>query len=89
VDSAIRLFLGNDSNTAGFDLEKSRPQPVGPEPKALILASLPKGGLVQKMQDPLRRKLDSLERVLRLHQRQSLYEIRVFQTEPTTSERFF
>ena len=82
VDSALRLFLGNDSNTAGFDLDKSRPQPVGADLKALILASLPKEGLVQKLQDPLRRKLESLGGVLRVQQRQSVYEVRVFQTEP-------
>jgi hypothetical protein len=34
VDSALRLFLGNDSNTTGFDLDKSRPQPVTSEYKA-------------------------------------------------------
>jgi hypothetical protein len=82
VDSALRLFLGNDSNTTGFDLDKSRPQPVGPDLKALILASLPKEGLVQRLKDPLRRKLDSLDEVLRMQQRQSVYEVRVFQTEP-------
>jgi len=82
VDSALRLFLGNDSNTAGFDLDKSRPQPVSPDLKALILASLPKEGLVQKLQDPLQRKLDSLGVVLRVQQRQSVYEVRVFRTEP-------
>ena len=82
VDSALRLFLGNDSNTAGFDLDKSRPQPVGSDMKALILASLPKEGLVQKLPDPLRRKLDSLQAVLRVQQRQSVYEVHVFESGP-------
>jgi hypothetical protein len=31
VDSALRFFIGNDSNTPGFDLDKARPQPVGRE----------------------------------------------------------
>jgi hypothetical protein len=82
VDSALRSFLGNDSNTMGFDLDKLRPQPVALELKTIILASLPKEGRIQKLQDPLQRKLDSLEAVLRLQQRQSVYEVRVFKTEP-------
>ncbi len=82
VDSALRSFLGNDSNTAGFDLDKSRPQPVAPELKALIVDSLPKEGRLQKFQDPLRRKLDSLEALLRVQQRQSVYEVRVFESQP-------
>ena len=82
VDSALRSFLGNDSNTPGFDLDKLRPQPVAPELKALIVASLPEEGRLQKLQDPLRRKLDSLEAVLRVQQRQSVYEVRVFESEP-------
>ena len=78
VNSALRSFLGNDSNTVGFDLDKSRPQPVAPEMKANILASLPKEGRLQKFQEPLRRKLDSLEGVLRTQQRQSVIEVHVF-----------
>ena len=78
VNSALRSFLGNDSNTVGFDLDKSRPQPVAPEMKAIILASLPKEGRLQKFQEPLRRKLDSLEGVLRARQRQSVIEVHVF-----------
>jgi hypothetical protein len=82
VDSALRSFLGNDSNTVGFDLDKSRPQPVSAEVKVLVLVALPKEGRIQKFQDPLRRKLDSLEGVLRRQQRQSVYEVHVFKTEP-------
>ncbi len=84
VDSALKLFLGNDSNTAGFDLEKSRPEPVARDLRASILAALPTEGLVRKLAEPLRRKLDSLTPVLRVQQRESVYEVRVFETEPKT-----
>lgn len=47
VDSALGFFLGNDSNTARFDLDKSRPQPVTPDYKAMVLNSLPKEGRLQ------------------------------------------
>ncbi len=82
VSSALKFFLGNDSNTPGFDLDKSRPKPVAQDLKAVILASLPREGLVQKLPEPLRRKLDSLEPVLHVQQRESVYEVRIFETEP-------
>ena len=82
VDSALRSFLGNDSNTMAFDLDKSRPQPVAAEMQAIILASMPKEGRIQKLQAPLRRKLESLEPVLRAQQRQSIIQVHVFGSGP-------
>src|ERR1700724_134236 len=77
VDSALRSFLGNDSNTAGFDLDKARPLPVTPEFKANVLNSLPKEGRVTKFKEPQLRKLASLDAILQLHQRQSVYDFAV------------
>jgi len=82
VDSALRSFLGNDSNTVGFDLDKARPQPVTPEFKANVLNSLPKEGRVTKFKEPQLRKLASLDAILQLHQRQSVYEFAVFESAP-------
>ena len=82
VDSALRSFLGNDSNTARFDLDKARPQPVNPEFKANVLNSLPKEGRVTKLKEPRLRKLASLDAILQLHQRQSVYELAVFESGP-------
>jgi hypothetical protein len=82
VDSALRSFLGNDSNTVGFDLDKSRPRPVTPDCKAMVLNSLPKEGRLTKLNELRRRKLDSLGAVLRLHQRQSVYDFAVFESAP-------
>jgi hypothetical protein len=82
VDSALRFFLGNDSNTHEFDLDKARPKPVAPDLRALILAALPTEGRIRKVQEPLQVKLESLEAVLRLQQRNSVYEICVFHATP-------
>lgn len=82
VDSALRFFVGNDSNTAGFDLDKARPQPVPPDFRTRVLNSLPTEGRVTKLKEPQRQKLDALGTVLRLHQRQSVYEFAVFESAP-------
>jgi len=82
VDSALRFFIGNDSNTPGFDLDKARPQPVGLEFKATVLNSLPKEGRITKFKETQLRKLASLDAILRLHQRQSVYEHVVFKSTP-------
>jgi len=82
VDSALSFFIANDSNTPGFDLDKARPQPVTSEYKATILNSLPKEGRVTKFKEPQLRKLASLDAILQLHQRQSVYEHVVFKSTP-------
>jgi hypothetical protein len=78
VDSALRLLLGNDSNTASFDLDKVRPKPLAPDLRALIVAALPEQGRIRKLREPLQRKLDSLAGVLRIQERESVYEVCVF-----------
>ena len=81
VDSALRFFIGNDSNTPGFDLDKSRPQPVPPDFRASVLSSLPKDGRVTKLKEPQRQKLDALGIVLQVHRR-SVYDFVVFESAP-------
>ena len=82
VDSALRFFIGNDSNTADFDLDRSRPQPVPPDFRTTVLKSLPKEGRIAKLKAPQRQKLESLDIVLRLQERQSIYELAVFESLP-------
>jgi Peptidase family M48 len=81
-DFALSFFLGNDSNTPGFDLDKARPQPVTSEYKVSILSSLPKEGRVTKFKESQLRKLASLNAILQLHERQSVYEYVVFKSTP-------
>jgi hypothetical protein len=82
VDSAQRFFIANDSNTPGFDLDKARPQPVTAEYRASILNFLPKEGRISKFKEAQLQKLASLDAILQLHQRQSLYERVVFKSTP-------
>jgi Zn-dependent protease with chaperone function len=82
VDSALRFFVGNDSNTDGFDLDKSRPQPVTPDFRASALDSLPEEGRVTKLKEHQRQKLDAVGIVLQVHQRQSVYDLAVFESAP-------
>jgi hypothetical protein len=82
VDSALRFFVGNDSSTAGFDLDKSRPQPVPPNFRTNVLEALPKEGRITKLKEAQRQKLDSLGIVLRLHQRQQIYELAIYESAP-------
>jgi hypothetical protein len=81
VDAALKFFLATDSNTAGFDLDKARPQPMSSEYTS-VLNSLPKEGRITKFKEPLLRKLVSLDPILQLHQRQSVYEYVVFKAVP-------
>ena len=82
VDAALKFFLATDSNTAGFDLDNARPLPVSSEYIASVLKSLPKEGRITKFKEPLLRKLASLDPILQLHQRQSVYEYVVFKAVP-------
>lgn len=82
VDAALKFFLATDSNTAGFDLDKARPQPVSSEYITSVLNSLPKEGRITKLKEPQLQKLTSLDTILQLHRRQSVYEYVVFKAVP-------
>jgi len=82
VDTALRFFIGNDSNTTGFDLDASRPQPVSLDFKVGVLNSLPTEGRVTKLRGQQVQKLDSLAIVLQVHQRRSVYDFAVFESAP-------
>ena len=79
VDSALRLFLGPDSNTFAFDLDTARPQPESPSHRDLALKHLPREGRVQHLNKAQRHKLKPIELILRLHQRETVYAIRVYE----------
>lgn len=82
VDSALRFFVGDDFNTASFDLDRSRPQTVSPAFKATVLKSLPPEGRVTKLKESQRRKLEALDVVLQIHHRKSIYYVAVFESSP-------
>ena len=61
----------------GIDLDTCRPSPIGPEEKSMVLKSLPTDGEVTQLTQGERGKLRDLTAVLRLHQRDGVYEIKV------------
>jgi hypothetical protein len=74
AQSPIDLAL---TRTHSLDLEHARPPAVTAAAKAAALASLPKEGEITKLEPLARRKLASLEPVLGLQQRQSVYAVKV------------
>src|SRR6185436_1506668 len=70
VDSALRLFLGPDSNTFAFDLDKARPQPSNHRFHEDSVRDLNKIQL---------QKLAAVKLILRLHQRETVYAVRVYE----------
>jgi hypothetical protein len=56
-------------------LDQRRPAPVAPELKSLVLNSLPSQGRVTRLTPVIERKLESVDRVLRFHDRASQYEM--------------
>ena len=78
LEAALASFLGPDPSTFAFDLDKFRP---AAEPPALrrALQRLPVKGHVRNLNRAQQAKLDSIEPILRLHQRPGTYEIRVYE----------
>lgn len=75
VSSTVNDLLRTDARS--FVEELGAVRPVSPEMKARVLASLPQEGEVTRLGKSARRKVASLDRVLRVHQRDSVYEIKV------------
>jgi predicted Zn-dependent protease len=77
VDSALSSLLSTDPNTFWLNLDRSRPPAVTADFKDRVLHDLPEKGEIKDLSEPARRKLASLGKILRLHQRELVYEIKV------------
>ena len=77
VDRAAMTVLRTDPNTFWKDLGQSRPQAPSPESKAAVLAALPVKGEIRNLKEPARRKLSAAQEILRLHERDTVYEVKV------------
>src|SRR5438034_8410185 len=77
LDRALANLLRRDANTFWIELCQSRPQPVQPEVKATILSTLPEKGVIRDLKKPARRKLATVIQILRMHQRDSVYDVMV------------
>lgn len=80
VSSASDSLLGTDPNTFWLNLVRSRPPAVDADFKGYVVHTLPEKGEVKKLKESQRRKLDSVKEMLRLHERESVYEIKVIGT---------
>src|SRR5437016_4142052 len=77
VDRALAILLRTDANTFWRELDRSRPRAVAPEFEAAVLATLPPKGEIRNLKEPARRKLAAAVEILKMHQRDSTYEIKV------------
>ena len=80
VNSASDSLFGTDPNTFWLTLVRSRPPAVTAEFKGYVIHTLPEKGEVKKLKESQRRKLESVKEMLRLHERESVYEIKVIGT---------
>jgi hypothetical protein len=89
VDSALESLLGTDSSTLPFDLDRSRPAPDGPGFRAHTRGLVPEQGWIKNLTEAQRKKMTVLEPILRVHERQEVYEIRVYRgRQASVSSRF-
>lgn len=73
-ETCIDLLL---RGSHAIDLDTCRPAPIGADEKSAVLKSLPKDGEVTRLSESEQRKLRGLDAVLRVHQRQGVYVIKV------------
>lgn len=75
--SALRTFTAVAPREFLMKLERQRPTAVSAAVRAQIVASLPKEGEVRKLSASQQAKLQSLTAVLQVHDRQSVYVLKV------------
>src|SRR5690349_3895847 len=66
-----------DASTFWRDLERFRPMPIQPEDKVAVLAVLPAEGEIRNLKEPEQHQLAAARQILRLHKRDSVYEVKV------------
>jgi hypothetical protein len=75
-DVACGSLLDSRSLT-DLDLDGCRPAPLSPDEKSRVVSSLPTDGEVTRLTGAERAKLQAVQRVLRLHHRDGVYEVKV------------
>jgi hypothetical protein len=76
-ESALESFLHTTPGTLLVNLKLNRPPVLSEQAKAQIIRSLPRDGEVTKLSASERKKLSSLDLVLRLHGRGAAYVVKV------------
>jgi hypothetical protein len=77
VETALRFFTRHTASSIAERLDSGRPAPVGLEEKESVLATLPRQGEVHDLDAGRRRKVAAAGRVLLLHARERVYEVKV------------
>jgi hypothetical protein len=77
LETALHFFTRHDAASIVERLDSVRPAPVSPAEKAGVLAQLPLEGDVRDFHVAQRKKLEAAGRVLELHGREGVYEVKV------------
>ena len=77
LETALLYFTRQDAAVLGARLEALRPAPVSAAEKEVVLAALPPDGEVRDLDAIQRRKIGAARRVLALHGREAVYEVKV------------
>jgi hypothetical protein len=76
-EPALQDFLGTTPDTFLLNLKVNRPPALNEQAKAQVIRCLPTDGEVTQLSPSERKKLASLEPVLRLHGRDAVYVVKV------------
>jgi len=77
LDVALQYFTRVEPQSFRNELQRGRPAMLSPAQRAAVLASLPADGEVRALGAAQRRKLAGVEPVLRLHEREGSYAVKV------------
>jgi Zn-dependent protease with chaperone function len=77
LETALHFFTRNDAGGIVQRFESVRPLPVSPAEKEGVLSTLPPEGDVRTLDAGQRKKLAAAQRVLELHGREAVYEVKV------------
>src|SRR5437773_3068895 len=79
LETALHLFTRHDAAGIIERLDSLRPAPVSPAERDSVLATLPPEGDVRNLGAGQRKKLAAARRVLELHGRDAVYEVKVIE----------
>jgi hypothetical protein len=83
-DAACVSLLDSRSLT-DTDLDRCRPAALSPDEKSRVVSSLPPDGEVTQLTGAERAKLEAVQRVLHLHRREGVYEMKVVDVRQATT----
>jgi Zn-dependent protease with chaperone function len=79
LETALHFFTRHDAAEIVERFDSVRPVPVSPAERAGVLATLPPEGDVRDLDTAQRKKLAAARRILQLHGREAVYEVKVIE----------